>query len=1102
MAQGTERRQGTPDSLAGAAEIVPVLSKAPALQVSNSAVPDVVNSPSAKIARSLNKWAGDKLQAVANIQHETSILDGQMAYQQGAAMDALEMEGDKWAMSGYRVMHAQTLSSTMLASQQEMIRQSQYEQNPEQFRATYVARLEAQLDGLDPETAKMVREQMVEHMPTLVSQHTTAYMANEEQNAFDALSASVHPMSGDPTAFEALIANAKGGEGTASAGLSSDRTRAAVVAGTVAAFNQNNPVAFQQLKASGVLDELPDAERQSILAAQKTYETRVRQTYDEEFNVELQEFQRKLNADGFDSAQAAVDRISEIYSSNGLNITMTEAGAAYSGAKTAGDLGDRADVIVLEAATVSGDWKRVAALTQDIVMHYESGGDPNAVSSAGAEGLMQVMPATQENPGFGIRPSDGTKADTVRVGREYWAMLVERYKGNIEAAAIGYNAGPGNADKWIAAGGGEAGYALLPDRAQTEPYAKGISNSANGGNLYYSSSERLSMADSKLKAAKKLRDALMEQTDLDQEHQYKLAIAPVASLLEQGLITTAEFQAKSDELRAVHKVEMTKGVSASIISDVERGINAAVQREAAANKDAETELEKNNIAGYQAEVAVVTDAFKAALADPTKSSEQIEEDQAAYLQQVNALAQARGLELHESKFATILKDAGTASREARADNLKYKQEQDMIDAAFRNNTISSLPKALQDRHQRQQSEELLTLISDAVATGALPEDAAQTAFAAGQTANWIQAGTVPSDVKAHASAIMSREMLTQDGEPNPETLAVIKQWGELHSTNPEVARTMLDEAGHVRVRAVLANAGGNFASDDAIMQAMTANQRQIDSAAAGLSGIPTVDAQRVQDRAWRATKAFMAQEDFGFWQGATNVGGDTTVSQMFSRTADEEAKAFSTEEREDLSGLIVQEAVRIEKVSPGQTAKFYTDMAAENVLGRTSVVGESVLTMAEGFDLKTQMFGEASNQMTNPGTENEVILQAIRNAAENDPDTYGWATETLFREQMGLVGTGVAGAFDAVAGLFGSEVNMPKISGETARQSWIRGVRPYRVLSFDNQKVIVQVMNGNGNYLTVPVDMAGAGATYRAEYLEGLANTATHALQEGAVYGH
>lgn len=80
-------------------------------------------------------------------------------------------------------------------------------------------------------------------------------------------------------------------------------------------------------------------------------------------------------------------------------------------------------------------------------MMAESGGDPNAVSPKGARGLMQVMPETARDPGFGIRPSNGSQADDVRVGREYRAEMQRRYGGDPAKMWAAYNAGPGRVDE-------------------------------------------------------------------------------------------------------------------------------------------------------------------------------------------------------------------------------------------------------------------------------------------------------------------------------------------------------------------------------------------------------------------------------------------------------------------------------------------------------------------------------------------------------------------------------------------------------------------------------------------------------------------------------
>lgn len=79
-------------------------------------------------------------------------------------------------------------------------------------------------------------------------------------------------------------------------------------------------------------------------------------------------------------------------------------------------------------------------------MMAESGGNPSAVSPAGARGLMQVMPSTARDPGFGIRPSNGTPQDDVRVGQEYRAKMHQRYSGDPAKMWAAYNWGPGNLD--------------------------------------------------------------------------------------------------------------------------------------------------------------------------------------------------------------------------------------------------------------------------------------------------------------------------------------------------------------------------------------------------------------------------------------------------------------------------------------------------------------------------------------------------------------------------------------------------------------------------------------------------------------------------------
>ena len=108
------------------------------------------------------------------------------------------------------------------------------------------------------------------------------------------------------------------------------------------------------------------------------------------------------------------------------------------------------------------------------LMIAESGGNPRAISSAGAEGAYQIMPSTAAQPGFGVKPMEGSRFDpeaSRKFARQYLQAMIDRYGGDIETALVAYNAGAGNADKFIAAG---KDYKVLPRAMQTQPYVDKI----------------------------------------------------------------------------------------------------------------------------------------------------------------------------------------------------------------------------------------------------------------------------------------------------------------------------------------------------------------------------------------------------------------------------------------------------------------------------------------------------------------------------------------------------------------------------------------------------------------------------------------------------
>ena len=104
------------------------------------------------------------------------------------------------------------------------------------------------------------------------------------------------------------------------------------------------------------------------------------------------------------------------------------------------------------------------------VIKQESRYKNKAVSHAGAQGLMQLMPATAKR--FGNKdPYDA--ASNIEAGTKYLKWLLKRFNGDVKLALAGYNAGEGAVDK----------YDGIPPYDETQNYVKKIV--ANYGKTYH-----------------------------------------------------------------------------------------------------------------------------------------------------------------------------------------------------------------------------------------------------------------------------------------------------------------------------------------------------------------------------------------------------------------------------------------------------------------------------------------------------------------------------------------------------------------------------------------------------------------------------------------
>lgn len=133
----------------------------------------------------------------------------------------------------------------------------------------------------------------------------------------------------------------------------------------------------------------------------------------------------------------------------------------------------------------------------DVMQRFESANIPTAVSPRGAVGLMQVLPSTAGDPGFGlpnifdyaqqmgVQVAGRTEEEATRllmdpaIGRGYGELymnaMLQRYGGDVTTALVAYNAGPGFTDQWLAAG---ADPNRLP--AETRNYIANIMGALGG----------------------------------------------------------------------------------------------------------------------------------------------------------------------------------------------------------------------------------------------------------------------------------------------------------------------------------------------------------------------------------------------------------------------------------------------------------------------------------------------------------------------------------------------------------------------------------------------------------------------------------------------
>lgn len=1029
-----------------------------------------------QVFQGLAEIGSKTIREAAKVRYNKQVMEGAMEYQQGASAEDLGGFEKRWQLEGYRQMDAATSAAALLSAQKTEIDQGLYEANPEKYREIYANRLELAIKGKDERTADLITEQMMQQMPTLVAEHTSAHMNYLERQAVSSLETSIDVMSRGDASIPQMIAFAKGEAG--SDGLSTEARRGAVINGIARAYDNNNPAAFAILEQQGVLGEMSSEELGTIRAAQERWESRARSEYDEEFFGQQQAILENIKRGEYRDPTAAIDAMSELFESRSLTIRASEAEALYTSADASNEVHHGATVLELETAKSQGNYTKMADLTGPYIVDIESSGNRNAVSPTGAKSEWQVMDRTNADPGFGVRPAQNDSLEErARVGRDYWRAMVHRYKGDLEAAAVAYNAGPKNADNWLAAGRSfdDAEFTSEPARNQAREYVNKF-NRRVGGERY------AARASNRYEAAQLQSERVKEALAIDLHAR----TAPILEQLDvdrkEGRLTDEAWREDKAEVRAENGMQQS---IASVNQDIEvnrAAVNAEIERNKKAGDDAYAEnlelfrtgdVELQSMLGLEMERILGmgdTDDEGRPLSPSQKIRLQTEAIVAAkeeYQSARNAIGDNLGIDMTDLGLPETTKKIIETVDRTLNEALDDADELSDITVATQRGTLDTLPQSAKDRAWNEFQQGVTKQFSNmpppelAAMESGMPVDqiVAERAEAFDNAfSDWYaKTGYVPDEVREQASAALTAQLINEKGEPSQYAVEAAQDYIKLKGKSQHAADNYLNPEAQVVAEAILSITGGRASTIPQTIQRLALAAGGPMSGSTGQERRDPKFLERTEVQKAITTNVSRSKTR-GFF--ASILGGrGAGVATVTGAGPDAEAA---------ITRAIEQRVAAIHAVNPNIPPQHVVDLATDSIQQQMAVVDGELLLDPTGRDIYNDVFGPQANSYRNDPNAIGETLHKYVNSRE-------------FMEQMASQGQSLLpdpGMLDRVLGRMTSGM----LAGETPRSGPVaiaRGNLDYNVEAVGNGNLLLNfTIDPDEGPITIPIQLRDVGVWF------------------------